>query len=401
MEALRQIDNPAYTAILFRRSFTSLKAANAIIPRSERWYPIYGGVYNRSDHVWRFPSGAHIYFAHLEYEHSKTIYQGAEFAFIGFDELTEFTETQYTYMFTRCRVAAGTGLRAYVRSTSNPGNIGHYWVKNRFITTDIVNKIRYFLDEDGASTPVPRGTPHALSRAFYPGKLSDNPSADPDYRSRILASGDEVLIAQLLDGDWDAENTAGRVYKNWSSIENITTDAEYDPTRPYWWAVDDGYAHGRGRGHESYHPRAILFMQHNAIGGVNVFDEYVATEEQAEVSIANALKLSDGRYGNPEIAYIDGSAAQLSGRIWNMGIMTANGTHEVVEGIKNLRRLICDGNGMRLYRVHPRCSEHIYEFGMYSSAVNHAAKQGEPPPLKVNDHTMDAARYGTYHLRHT
>src|ERR1043165_690449 len=102
MEALRQVDNPRYNGILFRRTFPRLETADGMIARSERWYTAYGGRFNASKFFWRFPSGARIYFGHMQREADKLDYQGSQFAFIGFDELTEFEESQYMYLFTRC-----------------------------------------------------------------------------------------------------------------------------------------------------------------------------------------------------------------------------------------------------------------------------------------------------------
>lgn len=51
--------------------------------------------YNGSEHVWKFPSGAKIYFGSLHHAKDKIKYQGKEFDFIGFDELTHFTWDEY------------------------------------------------------------------------------------------------------------------------------------------------------------------------------------------------------------------------------------------------------------------------------------------------------------------
>ncbi len=397
MEALRQVGNPRYTGIIFRRVFPSLEAARGIIQRSLEWYPAYGGRYNSQKHYWTFPSGARIYFGHMQYEADMLQYQGAEYAFVGFDELTEFTERQYLYMFTRCRVPPDSGLRAYVRSATNPGNLGHHWVKKRFITTDITNKIGYFASGSGRDERVERTVGGALSRAFYPAALSDNPSADPEYRWRILATGDKVQIARLLEGDWDAEYTDGVIFDNWSSLENVKADAEYDPEISVHLYVDDGYALGKGPGTESYHPRVILFAQETATGGVNIFDEYYAVQELSEVSLQNALARP---YRKPEIAYVDSAAAELRGRIWANDILTVPATHPVHEGIKHMRKMICDGNGVRLLRSHPRCEQFNHEMVSYrykeNSTVSHI---GEPEPLKIDDHGPSACRYGLWQLR--
>jgi predicted phage terminase large subunit-like protein len=95
--------------------------------------------WNDNDHRWTFPSGATLTFAHLQHEDDKYNYQGAAFQFIGFDELTQFTETQYTYLFSRMPApedALHDGplgqVPLRIRAASNPGGPGHDWVKQRF-----------------------------------------------------------------------------------------------------------------------------------------------------------------------------------------------------------------------------------------------------------------------------
>jgi hypothetical protein len=394
MEALRQIGHPQYTARIFRRIFTSLEGANGLVQRSLEWYPAYGGVYNSTKHHWTFPSGAKIYFSHLQHEDDKFTYQGDEICYLAFDELTEFTETQYLYLLTRVRAPA-PGLRAYVRAATNPGQAGHYWVKERFITRDIVNQLRYFARVEGKDTLVDSDHPGALSRAFYPAAMSDNPSVDPNYAPRILATGDPVLIARLLYGDWDAEHTEGRIYDTWS-LDNISAEAAYDLERPVYWGVDDGYVEGQGPGSPSYHPRVIEFCQDTIIGGVNVFDEYLATGESYDETIRYLLEKP---YRRPDVAWIDGSAAMFRAELGKAGIMTANGTHRVTEGIKNVRRLLLDGNGMRLIKVNPVCKNLIFEMANYRTDPKARAEGGELIPLKVSDHSCDGLRYALWHKR--
>lgn len=385
-----------------------LEAANGLIQRSHRWFPSYGGHYNSQKHYWLFPSGARVYFGHMQHEDDRFLYQGAEFAYIAFDELTEFTETQYTYMFTRCRVPNGLGLRAYVRSATNPGNIGHEWVKRRFVTRDIVNQLRYFAMVEEEDIEVEKAYTGAFSRAFYPAVLDDNPTSDPDYEYRLMLDPDPVQRARLRWGNWDITSTEGRVYPNWG-LENISTDAEYNPDLPVMWGVDDGYAQGQGRGSMSYHPRVVLLAQMNSIGGLNVFAEYVATLQLSEMTLDTLIgKVGEDEkeytgwpYKAPEVAYVDSSAAELKARIWERGIQTVGATHPVNEGIKNLRRLICDGNGVRLIKVHPRCKELIRSMELYrNDPHSHVANVGEPKPLKLDDHEPDAMRYLAWPLRY-
>lgn len=413
MEALRQVWHPKYTGVIFRRTFPMLEQAGGIIQRSREWYPAYGGKYNDQKHYWKFPSGARIYFGHMQHIRDMLVYQGSQFCFIGFDELTEFEQQQYLYMFTRCRTPDPV-LRAYIRNATNPGNIGHQWVKRRFITRDIVNRLRHFaiIEVDGKpqDREVNPDHPDALSRAFYPAKLSDNPSADKGYKQRIRASGDAVRIAQLEDGNWDAEYKDGLIYETWSSTENITSEAEYRPDMPIYWACDDGYVYGDGPGYINYHPRVILFVQDNGIGGFNIFDEYVATEETHATTLKKLLLPTHGgepevrtrwhEYRRPEAAYVPSEAAMFRGEIHGYGITTINSTHSVSEGIKVLRQMIVVEGGMRPLQVHPRCEQTTYEFGKYRSDPKGRAVTGEIVPLKMDDHCMDALRYLAYKRRY-
>jgi PBSX family phage terminase large subunit len=201
---------------------------------------------------------------------------------------------------------------------------------------------------------------------------------------------------RLYKGLW--VQAEGVVYDNFDEALNVTTDAEYDPSKPVNWAMDDGYAYGQGPGTLSYHPRVVLFVQEDGRGGITVFDEYNATQELEEKTIEHALERG---YPTPESVYLDSSAAQLRGRLWAQGMYVVPSTHEVLEGVKNVRRMVCDANGVRLIRIHPRCRQLIGEFQKYEYDANSTvAKAGERRPKKLDDHNMDAIRYYCHHLRY-
>lgn len=405
MEALRQIWHPLYTAVIFRRTYKMLKGADGLWERAKRWYPQFDATANESDMVWKFPSGAKIYFSHLQHEKDAEIYQGWQICYLGFDELTEFFETDrvYTYLLTRNRVPQGSGLRAYARAATNPGMVGHEWVKNRFVTRGIVNRVGYFATVDDQDVAVAKDHPLARSRAFYPATIRDDPNADPEYIKILQNTPDAVRRAQLLLGDWDAEYRDNMVYPNWST-ENITDAAEYNPEWPVIWGVDDGYAEGMGKGTLSYHPRVILLMQRSPVGGLNVFAEYVETGVHDYGLTVDAVL--SWPYNPPSEIYIDSSAAMFRGAMWAKGFQTVSSTHKVVEGVRNLRRMVggpVEGTETvlpRLIQVHPRCQETIWEFSKYENDPNLKAPTGELVPIKKNDHTMDALRYAAWSMRY-
>ena len=132
IEALRQVHIPHYRALILRKTYPQL---SDLVDKSQSYYrrAFPEAQYNATSHVWVFPSGAKIYFGSMQYTKDRTNYQGKAFDFIGFDELTHFEWEEYSYMMSRNR-PTGPGTRVYLRATTNPGGVGHGWVKARFIT---------------------------------------------------------------------------------------------------------------------------------------------------------------------------------------------------------------------------------------------------------------------------
>lgn len=217
-----------------------------------------------------------------------------------------------------------------------------------------------------------------------------------EYYDQERAVLDDKEFSRIHRNQWTSSK--GLVYDNWS-IENISELADYDPALgSIFWGCDDGYAQGQGRGHASYHPRVILLGQLNSLGGLNIFYEYVRTG----VSDYNASinEVASTGYPKPEAAYVDSSAPAFIGALWNHDIHATRATHPVGEGIKNMRRLICDASGKRLLFIHPRCTNLIYSLTHYKYADTVVSKGGESNPLKVDDNEADALRYLAWPLRH-
>lgn len=181
MAALQYVGEPDYNAIILRRTYRDLALPGALMDRSKQW--LYGtkARWNEIEHCWTFPSGARLQFGYLEAEADKYRYQGAEFQGIFPDELTQFTESQYTYLFSRLRRNTNSNIPLRLWSASNPGGIGHNWVKQRFII---------------------EGQKHG--RVFVPAFLSDNPHVDKESYIQNLMRLDLTTRKQLLEGSWEA-----------------------------------------------------------------------------------------------------------------------------------------------------------------------------------------------------
>jgi hypothetical protein len=180
MAALQYVDQPGYAAILFRRTYADLALPGALMDRARGWLHK-GARWNQQEKTWTFPSGATLSFGYLDHADDKYRYQSSEFQFIGFDELTQFGEAEYTYLFSRLRRLASSEIPLRVRAASNPGGAGHDWVRNRFLIDP-------------------------KNRVFVSAKLADNPHLDQVEYREALGVLDDTTKRQLLDGDWNAND---------------------------------------------------------------------------------------------------------------------------------------------------------------------------------------------------
>lgn len=359
---------PGAVGLMVRKT---LKAANrSCVPTM---WKVMGGIksgieWNKSDNTFRYPNGSVLYTGGMQDEEQReavrSIGGDGGVDIVWAEEATSLVEQDYNELLARLRHTAASWRQIIL--TTNPDAPGH-WINQRLII--------------------------GREAAVYNSVATDNPHL-PDSYFDTLKTLTGVQYQRLVLNKW--VQAEGVVYDNFSIEGNVTEEAEYNPDWPVVWGVDDGYAAGEGKGTLSYHPRTFLLAQFTPQGGVNVFAEYYKCLEVEEASLKN---VTDMGYPLPEIAYVDSSAAQLKARIWGMGITTYGATHIVTEGIKNARRLICDGNGVRLLKIHPRCKELINELQSYSYGDSMTSINGERKPLKLNDHGADALRYITFRLR--
>lgn len=207
MAALQYMHVPGYSALLLRRTFSQLTKSDSLIPRSKDWLAGSDASWSEKYNRWSFPSGATLEFGYLQYENDKYNYQSAAYQFVGWDELTQFSLTSYQYLHSRTRRPKDASqllsrVPIRTRAASNPGGIGHDWVKDRFITAP---------DSDCA---------------FVPARLKDNPHLDRKEYEKSLAKLDPITRAQLLEGDWTARLAGGFFKREWVDfIEAPPNDA--------------------------------------------------------------------------------------------------------------------------------------------------------------------------------
>lgn len=196
MAALQYVDIPGYSAILFRKTYADLSLPGALISMSKDWLMPFvesGEVkWSEKDKKYTFPSGATLAFGYLESENDCYRYQGAEFQYIGMDEVTHIAPSNYRYLFSRLRKPKSLKVPLRFRATANPGGEhGEYYHQRFFIEGE----------EKG--------------RVFIGAGLADNPHLDAEQYKEALNELDPVTREQLLNGNWDIKEAGDMFSRNW------------------------------------------------------------------------------------------------------------------------------------------------------------------------------------------
>jgi len=113
LEPLYHAGNGRFRAAIFRRTVPQIRLQGGLWDTSEQIYALLGAVANQSSLEWKFRSGARLKMSGLEHESDVYGWQGAQIPLLMFDELTQFTVTQFWYLLSRCR-SMGAGFHRLV-----------------------------------------------------------------------------------------------------------------------------------------------------------------------------------------------------------------------------------------------------------------------------------------------
>lgn len=247
LEPLRHTPKPDFGGVIFRRDRQQITNEGGLWDEARNIYPLLRAEPNRSDLFYIFPSDASIGFAGLQYEDDVLKWQGSQIAYLGFDELTHFTEYQFFYMLSRNR--SMSAVRSYCRATTNPdadswvAEFISWWIDpaTGFPIEERAGKIRWlvrhneknnwFSDKQSADKFAAESFPELVTRygadnfaksvTFIPADLFDNPALlanDPGYLTNLLALP-LIERERLLKGNWKVKASAGKVYnRDWFEI---------------------------------------------------------------------------------------------------------------------------------------------------------------------------------------
>ena len=194
--------NPRFAGLVLRQQSKDL---NDWIERAKHMYRATGAEFTGNPIKIRFPSGAYIITGHLNDIDSYGQYQGHEYQRVLIEELTQIaSEISYVKILSSCRSTV-PNLKAQIFCTTNPGDVGHDWVKKRWKIPDIVT-------EQVIVTPTEFGDRAFIHATVYDNKILNE--TDPNYTKQLEAIPDENLRRAWLMGEWGNPIIPGAIYKD-------------------------------------------------------------------------------------------------------------------------------------------------------------------------------------------
>ncbi|OSI16555.1 hypothetical protein BWD09_07065 [Neisseria dentiae] len=359
--------------------------------------------FNDSKGIFEFWNGAKIYLSHCQHEKDMYKYQGAEIHVLLIDELTLFTEN--IFRFLRGRVRLG-GLKVpdkykhklpLILCSSNPGNIGHQWVKSMFV--DSAKPMEIW------RTPKSEG---GMLRQYIPAKLQDNPTLlqnDPDYIHRLDGLGNPALVAAMKNGDWDIID--GAYFSEFERARHVIRPfaiPHYWPrimahdwgfAKPFcvlWGAVSDGTFRN---------PDTGKYIPKNAIV---IYREWYGSNGEPNVGLRlNALEIAKGIKSKS----LDERFAQM---VADPAIFSQNGGESIAETMSNNGVQFWAADNKRVagwQQIHLRLTGtdesegepllYIFDTCLHLirtlPALQHDGHNAEDIDSSMEDHAADTLRY--------
>ncbi len=390
---------PYWHGILFRRTYPQLEE---VIKQSMEMYPLWFGpdnvTWTEKNKTWTWKNGATLKLRFLELDTDWQEYQGHQYGWMGYDELTTWPNAEnYLRMKARLRSARPEVKFKRIRASANPGGPGHEWVKDYYGIGRYPKGHVLLTPEDGSGS----------SRMFIPSRVQDNKillDADPDYINRLKGLGSPELVRAWLEGDWNV--VQGAYFPEFNPAIHCIAPCLFPDSWPrmcamdwgsaapfaiYWAAISDGTPLPDGK----VLPRGALLVYREWYGakgqnvGLKLDADEVAlgwcerTPEDEKIQDFVIDPAAFAMNGGPSIAERMMTAAP-SGRL-----SMRRGDNKRIPGWDQLRqRFKGDGDGPMIY-FFSTCQHAIRTI----PSLQHDPVKAEDVDTEGEDHAGDALRY--------
>lgn len=399
-----------WRGIIFRKSYPELEE---LITRAKEIYAPYGAIYKVAEKTFVFPGGASLKMRHVETEKDCDKYQGHQYTWIGWDELTNWPDLKSYKKLKACLRSAHDVPFKRIRCSANPGGVGHHAVKAYFVDPapqgmELLSSVTTSQNPDGTTYS------ETTTRMFIPSKVHDNKILmrnDPGYIARLHEIGSPELVKAWLNGDWSV--ITGAYFPEFSIDKHVIKpfkipdhwlrfrSMDWGSATPFavlWYAVvSEDYEMENG----VWLPQGALVTYRELYGWNGKPNEGVrwpATRVAQEI-----LKREAGdkvTYGviDPS-AYSNQSGPSHAERMAVEGVVFRKADNNRIGGWDMVRDRLCgvegdpavnNGVGRPMWYVFATCSHIIRTL----PALQHDITDPEDCDTDGEDHAPDALRYG-------
>lgn len=400
-----------WNGIIFRRSYPELEE---LIKRAKQMYAPYNAIYKVADKTFVFPTGATLKMRHVDTEEDCDKYQGHQYTWIGWDELTNWPNLNSYKKLKACLRQAAEGVPfKRIRCSANPGGVGHHAVKSYFV--DPAPKGMELLESE-VTVNLPNGTTYVekTTRMFIPSKVNDNKILmlnDPGYIARLHEIGSPELVRAWLEGDWSV--ITGAYFPEFSLQKHVIApfklpehwvrfrSMDWGSATPFdvlWHAVvSEPYELPDGR----YIPTNALVTYRELYGWngtPNVGLRWPATRVAQEIKRAETGDAIVYGVIDPS-AYSNQSGPSHAERMAVEGVMFRKADNNRIGGWDMVRDRLCGiegdpskdyGVGIPMWYVFSTCVHIIRTL----PALQHDLTNPEDCDTDGEDHAPDTLRYG-------
>ena len=279
------------------------------------------------------------------------------------DEATLMPQGFWTQFLARLSVPG-----ARLLATTNPDNQAH-WLRKDYILREGELNLRHW---------------HFA--------LDDNPSLTPEYVAAIKAENVGIWHRRNVLGEWCSAE--GAIYDMWDTDRHVV---DIMPPITQWIGI--------GIDHGVTNPFAALLLGLGVNRKLYLASEWRYDSRQAHRQLTDVeysrkirewlqqvpIPATQIRGVRPNYFIVDPAAAGFRTQLAADGMNPVLANNAVLDGIRVVSSLLALGNLM----VHRSCVGLVNEIGGYSWD-DRAALLGEDKPVKVDDHSCDAARYVTF-----
>jgi hypothetical protein len=310
-------------------------------------------------------------------------YASTEFAAIYVDELTKNPREVFDALRFRGRWP-GVDLAPFV-AASNPGSVGHGWVKKLWLDRD-------FSGDDKQLVTGPQGEDWSDRFMFVPAKAGENPHLSEDYWE-TLWSLPKVMREAMLEGNWDI--FAGMAFSIWNPDVHVVKSHKLPEKWDRWRATDYGFAD----------PYCCLWFARNPEDTeVHVYREHYAKELTAHAQAINIKGASRGESilltaADPSMWHRRSSAIgdTVAEDYRRAGVDLMRANNDRLTGINRVRQYLdykSLPNGRMIkpprLRIHDSCTNLIRTLPQ----LPYDEKRVEDVDTHAEDHAYDTLRYG-------